>query len=297
MEDAVASGEDRAQIQQEALACLQAALQVFTRERYPWQWASFRAALGNVYLQWVGDNPTGSQEQGLVCYRDALQIITPEQSPESWVMLQSNLYLHIGIEEISQRSTEKLSEAIDAFETVLRMPVYVNSPQKLALIQEQLGIIHALKDLYALEQAIVNIEATLQTYTCEASPKNWARTQFLLGVLYTQHDWLTDNRAEKSERAIAHLENAQQVFTLCKYLFFWASIQGKLSDAYRERFYGMRENNLEMSLEYAQAGLQVVTRDTRPSAWANLQNSLGRIYSDRIKGDRAENQGARDFLL
>ena len=289
LEDAVAMGKDRAQIQQEELACLQAALQVFTRERYPWQWASFRANLGNIYLQWIGDNPPGSREQVIACYRDALQIITREQSPKLWVMLQDNL-LNASIEETLQQSVEEQAEAIAALESVLRAHAYNNSPQELTAMQAQLGIRYALKDQFALEQAISNIEATLQTYTRDAFPEKWARTQLLLGVLYAQHGWLTDNRAENTEQAIAHFENAQQVSTRERDPFFWVSIQLGLSDAYRERFYGGRENNLELSLEYAQAGLQIVTGDTHPLKWARLQSSLGRTYSDRIKGDRAENQ-------
>ncbi|HYO60016.1 ATP-binding protein [Archangium sp.] len=74
-----------------AMAAYQAALEVWTRESHPDDWARVQNNLGNALSQL----PTGSREENLrramAAYQAALEVWTRESHPDNWAMVQNNL--------------------------------------------------------------------------------------------------------------------------------------------------------------------------------------------------------------
>ena len=69
----------------------------------------------------------------------------------------------------------------------------------------------------------------------------------------------------------------------------WARTQNNLGNAYRNRIWGERAENLEQAIFHYKQALEVRTRQAYPEQWAATQNNLGTAYAERIRGERAEN--------
>jgi tetratricopeptide (TPR) repeat protein len=76
----------------EAIVAYRAALEVWTRERAPLQWAGAQNNLGNA-LRTLGEreDSTKQLEQAVTAYRAALEAVTRERAPLQWAGTQNNL--------------------------------------------------------------------------------------------------------------------------------------------------------------------------------------------------------------
>nr|MDJ0728698.1 tetratricopeptide repeat protein [Crocosphaera sp.] len=138
-----------------------------------------------------------------------------------------------------------------------------------------------------LELAIATLEQSLEVYTREAFPEQWAMTQNNLGLAYS--DRIRGERADNLELAIAALNLSLEVLTRPAFPEQWARSQHNLGVAYRTRIRGKRAENLELAIAALNLSLEVYTREAFPEQWASTQTSLGTAYGDRIRGERAEN--------
>jgi hypothetical protein len=69
-------GGDRAANLQQAIACYQAALQVYTRNAFPFEWATTQNNLGDAYSNLPAGDRTANLKQAITCYQAALQIFS-----------------------------------------------------------------------------------------------------------------------------------------------------------------------------------------------------------------------------
>ena len=83
------SGTERLE---QAVVAYRTALEEYTRERAPLDWAMTQNNLGNA-LQTLGGRESGTErlEQAVVAYRAALEEYTRERAPLDWAMTQNNL--------------------------------------------------------------------------------------------------------------------------------------------------------------------------------------------------------------
>jgi hypothetical protein len=77
------------------VAAYRSALEVYTREQLPQDWAQTQNNLGNS-LQAQGIRSGGAQSaellaQAVAAYRSALEVRTREQLPQDWAQTQNNL--------------------------------------------------------------------------------------------------------------------------------------------------------------------------------------------------------------
>ena len=82
---------DRASNLEKAIADYEAALQVYTREAFPEQWAMTQNNLGNAYSDRIMGDRADNLEMAIADYEAALQVYTREAFPEQWAMTQNNL--------------------------------------------------------------------------------------------------------------------------------------------------------------------------------------------------------------
>ncbi|NES19741.1 MAG: tetratricopeptide repeat protein [Symploca sp. SIO3E6] len=138
-----------------------------------------------------------------------------------------------------------------------------------------------------LETAIASYKNTLQIYTREAFPEQWAAIQNNLATAYTNR--IRGEKAENLENSIASCHNALEIRTREAFPVDWAMTQHNLATAYLCRILGEKADNLEAAIASYKNALQIYTREAFPVDWAGTQNNLALAYTDRILGEKADN--------
>ena len=273
-----------------AIVAYQLALQVFTRDAFPQDWAATQNNLGTAYRTRIKGERGENLELAIAAFQLALQVFTREAFSQDWAQIQNNLG-NAYKDRIKGEKGENLEEAIAAYQLALQVYTRSAFPQDWAATQNNLG--NAYKDRIKgekgenLEEAIAAYQLALQVYTRSAFPQDWAATQNNLGNAYK--DRIKGEKGENLEEAIAAYQLALQERTRHAFSQDWAITQNNLGLAYGDRIKGERGENLERAIAVYKQALQVLTRSAFPQDWAATQNNLGIAYSNRIKGERAEN--------
>src|SRR6266568_179879 len=95
----------------EAHSCYRAALQTFTRERTPYQWAIVQLGLGALVGLTPGESPTSQQEQAVAFLKQATAILTPETFPYQYLGLLST-WLLVEWERGNWQEVARIAQAI-----------------------------------------------------------------------------------------------------------------------------------------------------------------------------------------
>jgi len=157
-------GGDREGNLRQAIACFEAALQVWTREEFPVEWAMTQNNLGTADLDLPGGDHEENLRQAITCYEAALQVRTREEFPVEWAATQNNLGNVYGILPGGDHE-ENLRQAITCYEAALQVRTREAFPVDWAVTQNNLGT--AYKDLPGddrqanLERAIACYEAAI----------------------------------------------------------------------------------------------------------------------------------------
>ena len=104
----------------EAVAAYRAALEEWTRERVPLQWAATQNNLGGA-LQSIGERESGAArlDEAVATFRAALQERTRERVPLQWARTQNNLGNALQSLGARVSGTARLDEAVAAFRAAL----------------------------------------------------------------------------------------------------------------------------------------------------------------------------------
>ena len=138
-----------------------------------------------------------------------------------------------------------------------------------------------------LEISIATSQATLEIYTREAFPEQWAGTQNNLANAYK--DRIKGEKAENIERAIRFYQAALEIINRVAFPEDWAMIQNNLANAYSNRIKREKAQNIEQAIAAYQSALEIRTCEAFPKQWATTQNNLALAYSNRIKREKADN--------
>jgi CHAT domain-containing protein/tetratricopeptide (TPR) repeat protein len=281
---------DRADNLEQAIACHRAALEVYTRQAHPLDWATTQDNLGTAFSERVRGDRADNLEQAIACYQAAVEVRTRAVSPWAWADTQHNLAVAY-LDRIRGNRAANLERAIAALQAALEVYTRAESPLDWATAQVNLGTAYRTRiggdRAENLEQAIACYHAALQVYTRKALPIDWAMTQGSLGAAFSER--VRGDRADNLERAIACHQAALQVRTRDALPRRWAMTQLALGNVYRARLLGDRADNLERAIACYHAALQVYTREALPLEWAATQHNLGAAFAERLQGDRADN--------
>jgi tetratricopeptide (TPR) repeat protein len=269
-----------------AVAAYRGALEEYTRERVPLDWAMTQNNLGNA-LQTLGqrESSTARLEEAVAAYREALEEYARERVPLDWAMTQNNL--GAALQELGEREsgTARLEEAIAAYRTALEERTRDRVPLDWATTQTNLGL--ALSRLgeresgtARLEEAIVAYHAALLERTRDRVPLEWAATQNNLGNAL-QELGERESETERLEEAIAAYRAALEELSRDRVPLNWATTQNNLGLALSRL--GERESGtarLEEAIAAYRAALEERTRDRVPLDWAATQNNLGNALQE-----------------
>ena len=281
---------DRAANLQQAIACFEQALRVFTPEAAPLDYAMTQCNLGTAYAGFpVGDRAANLQ-QAIACFEQALRVFTPEAAPLGYATTQNNLGTAYADLPVGDRAAN-LQQAIACYEQALRFFTPEAAPLDYAMTQCNLGTAYRrlpVGDRAAnLRQAIACFEQALRVFTPEAAPRGYATTQNNLGNAYRELP--VGDRAANLQQAIACYEQALRVFTPEAAPLDYAMTQNNLGNAYRELPVGDRAANLQQAIACFEQALRFYTPEAAPLDYATTQINLGNAYRELPVGDRAAN--------
>jgi tetratricopeptide (TPR) repeat protein len=182
----------------------QAALEVYTKEAFPFEWARSQNNLATAYLYRIRGETAEHLEMAISAYQAALEVYTRETFPEQWAMTQNNLGLaHLMIQKnlelaysnrIRGERAEHLEMAISAYQAALEVYTREAFPEQRAITQNNLATAYfdRIKGERTdnLEMAIGTYQAALEIRTREAFPIGNAQTLYNLGVAYQDNSQL-----------------------------------------------------------------------------------------------------------
>jgi tetratricopeptide (TPR) repeat protein len=267
-----------------AIAAYKLALQIYTREAFPQDWAVTQNNLGNAYRVRLRGEHTENLEKAIAAFELALQVYTREAFPQDWAMSQNNLG-NAYRDRLRGERAENIEKAIAAFELALQVRTREAFPQDWAATQNNLGIAYSdrLRGERAenLEKAITTYELALQVRTREAFPQDWAATQNNLGNAYA--DRLRGERAENLEKAITAFELALQVYTYEASPQDWAITKSNLAEALMAAaLITDNPDKLDTAITFLQSALEIASPGSHYLIDAQycLGNALSRRYEN-----------------
>ena len=282
--------EDGTERLEQAVTAYNAALEVYTRERVPLDWAVTQNNLGAA-LQTLGEREDGTErlEQAVTAYNAALEVRTRERVPLQWAATQNNLGAALATLGEREDGTERLEQAITASTAALEVRTRQQVPLDWAMTQNNLG--NALATLGAredgterLEQAVTAYNAALEVRTRQRVPLDWAATQNNLGAALRTLGAREDG-TERLEQAVTAYNAALEVRTRQRVPLDWAMTQNNLGAALANL--GAREDGterLEQAVSVPSSRAPRVRRAAPRLFWVAAQSSGTRW---RVRTSRA----------
>jgi formylglycine-generating enzyme required for sulfatase activity/tetratricopeptide (TPR) repeat protein len=123
---------------EQAIAIHQQALQIYTREAFPQEWAMMQNRLATAYCNRIRGERADNLEQAIAAYQLALQVYTREAFPQDWATIQNNLAT-VYSDRIRGERADNLEQAIAAYQLALQVYTREAFPQDWATIQNNLS--------------------------------------------------------------------------------------------------------------------------------------------------------------
>ncbi|MEA5498447.1 CHAT domain-containing protein [Limnoraphis robusta Tam1] len=273
-----------------AITSYEKALDVYTRDGFPVEWATTQNNLATAYHNRIRGEKAENVETAIAFCENALIVNTRDGFPEGWADTHNNL-ANAYRKRIRGEKAENAERAIASYENALEVYTRDGFPEGWAMTQNNLAnaYIERIRGEKAknVKMAIALYKKALEVLTREAFPEDWAMTHNNLANAYS--DRIRGEKAENLEMAIASYENALEVYTGEAFPFEWATTQNNLANAYRNRIRGEKAENLETAIASYEKAVEVLTRDAFPYEWGRTHNNLAAAYSNRIRGEEAEN--------
>jgi tetratricopeptide (TPR) repeat protein len=292
--------EERYLLLNQALISFQNALQVYTPQLVPNEWARTQSHLGIVLKEQALTKEKQEErypllEEALTAFQNVLQVFTRESAPTEWAEIQSHLGIVLKEQALTKEKQEEryplLEEALTAFQNVLQVFTRKSAPTEWTMAQFNLGIVLEEQAQMAegqerhklLEEALTAFEDVLQVFTREVVPIEWAKTQFNLGLVLKEQAQMAEGqeRHKLLEEALTAFQQDLQVRTREVVPIEWAKTQFNLGLVLKEQAQmaeGQEHHRLlEEALTAFEDVLQVFTRASAPKEWAMTQTSLSNV--------------------
>ena len=263
-----------------ARACYENALQVYTFESSPLEYAVTCLNLGNIWSDWPTGDRSANLHHGIACFGEALRVLASGNAPLDYAATQNNLGVAYH-KLLKNKPSINVQEILGCFQEALRFRHPKTSPWDYATTQYNLGNLYL--DLSCsdrdpnVRKAIACFREALRFRTLAKSPVEFAITQNSLGVAYA---WLkTGEKSSNLNLAIACFRQAFLGCTPDNAPVLHARIQDNLGSVYSELTDGDRVGNLERACVYHQQALDACRREETPALFCTVAQNLGYTYS------------------
>ena len=257
------------------------AMEEYTLERVPLQWALALNNLGNVFVQ-LGQREKGTERllEGVQAFRDVLEVWTQELVPYEWAGAQGNLgtaLVAVGRQSVGGKQSH---EAIQAFRNALKVMTRERVPLDWAKMQNNLAMaLLAIEEREGgtnhLFEALEALQAAIEELPHERVPLYWAMTQDNVGSVLHRLGYIED-KVEYLRQSVEKFHGALKVRTRERVPRNWATTKNNLGNALRSL--GQAENStgrLNQAILAHLDALKESARERDPIAWALTQNNLG----------------------
>jgi tetratricopeptide (TPR) repeat protein len=266
------------------------ALEVFTRENTPFEWALTYANRGDAYRGFPIRQQAETIELAIADFNTALTVFTYQDTPEEW----ADTLLSRGLayaERMHGEGVQNVEQAIADLNKVLEVYSRETNPYKYALANLNLGFAYTsrMRESRAanLATAIKFLNETVELLTPEANPLEWAAAHLSRAYAYTNYP--LGERANNLELAIKDCDSALTIYTRESRPVDWAKAGLNRTLAYTYLMSDYHKQNLDYAISDYDAILEVFTRDETPRYWAIARMNRGIAYLSRSMGVEAEN--------
>ena len=264
------------------------ALQVYTRDAFPEDWARTQNNLGIAYRNRIKGDIIINLEQSIKKYNFALEIYTYTNFPKPWADVQKNLgVVYKNLNTGNKR--ENLSRAIEYYKSALSIITPRNYSKDWAMIQ------HNLANTY-LENAKINNDKeenlkraseacnlALEVFTKNKTYQYLeAGTHVGLGNIYKE---MIGDKDYNIDLAVKEYQLALRCYTEIDFPEQWAGTHNNLGLAYAVR---NGEKNIESAIDSYSKALTIFTPDIIPDECRNTSRSLANLYSDQTRWIEAD---------
>ncbi|MEM6751370.1 MAG: CHAT domain-containing protein [Cyanobacteria bacterium P01_C01_bin.38] len=268
----------------DAIPCFEEALNIYTPQKFPQEWAQTKHHLGNAYLESIRGEISQNIEKSISCYSEALQVYIRHQfSQQEQAELQFNLG-NAYRSRIRGKKEDNIAVAIGFYKAALKVLTRQTYPHKWAAIMNSLAA--AYRDQNKLQASIDCYKAVLKIHPSQNQNEYWAKIKNNLGVTYYS-DYIQGQNEDNLSEAIKCFNDALKFYTFQEKPEHWASIQKNLGGIYAHRRQGNSKENLKASIEYYTNALKVFTSKTFPQNYLKIQIGIGISYRYNQQLDKA----------
>jgi CHAT domain-containing protein/tetratricopeptide (TPR) repeat protein len=132
---------ERADNLEMAIAYYQQALEVYTRQAFPEQWAMTQHNLASAYRNRIRGERADNLEMAIAHFQQALEVYTRQAFPEQWAMTQNNLAIAYG-DRIRGERADNLEMAIAHFQQALAVYILEQFPANRRQTLCNFGLLH-----------------------------------------------------------------------------------------------------------------------------------------------------------
>jgi CHAT domain-containing protein/tetratricopeptide (TPR) repeat protein len=265
-----------------AVATLERALEVMTREAYRQHFSGIHRVLGNILFDDTRLPAEVRYARAIDHYTLALESLSVEDDPQN--ALHINFMLGSCWQMLNQpeRARACLLNGL-AFVDRADLGQAIATCAQMATVMNGGGAVTAT----ALHDALSKLSARVNHLPESTDPDERASRHDQIASVFRESfgPW----RSDDVERAIAHTGEAARIWTRETNPDMWARMQHNLGVAYHKRVEQERADNIEQAIQYYENALTVHTQAAYPAFWALTHNALGTAWLDRLKGDQEEN--------
>lgn len=281
-----------------AIQAYEAALQTYTLDRYPREYAAAQHNLGTVYQERVKGSRRDNLEFAINHYREALRVRTFEDFPYEYSRTQHN-FGNTYMQRVDGNRRDNLEYAIQAYREALKVQTLEIYPHDYAMVQFNLGTAYrhriAGNKYDNLEEALTCLRNALGIRTLDAFRYEYGITQNALGLVY--HERLAGIRRDNLEKAIASFKEGLRACTLDSFPYMYAAIQSNLGNTYCDRIDGNKRDNLEEALRCYREALSIYTLNDVPIEHRETQLNLAQLAANSLVAlaeEDKDEEGVRD---
>ncbi|GAA3826860.1 CHAT domain-containing protein [Streptomyces phyllanthi] len=280
----------RAEAFEEAVGLCDRALEIYTPQRRPHQFAHTSLLASAVQMDRIFGDLPANHARALAHGRDALRVFDAHNHPVEHADAQSTLgIVHQYWRPGERRASQE--QALACYTEALELLLPAEFPHEFARTQNYLATAWWQRQSGShrdnLEEALTCLRRALDIWTPEHFPVQHARLRHNMAIMYLDREH--GSRGQNVERALHSAEQALRVFTEADFLVQYG--QGLLNTAemYLERTQGDRSHNVEEAIDRLRRATGIRTRDAFPNEYAVTQAGLAQAFRARIAGTREDN--------
>lgn len=274
----------------EAVRCYQAALTVFSPDKFPDEWNGLQARLLRAAYR-DALMPAPDDEAALTRYEAAMDLMAPLDGPREKADLALRAMDLYGRRQ-SGAPIENVSAAIRHGAAALaHLTTYGGDESLIVQLRLRLSHLHEERARRVRatdpETAWADAVRALEILPDEAGAEQRARAHHNAGEYFRSRK--AGDGADNIERAIAHFRAALDAFTPETFPRDCGLAENSLGGAYLERQEGDASENIEEAIGHLGAALALRPREKFESYWAKTKHNLGIAFMRRIRGDPVGN--------